>query len=123
MSYSISKLPTFSIYEIDVMVIGVAKYADNTHLSKMEAFRLGVYSTGIAENVALIKERNRGVEHSLEVYRSNIKFMEAIDSYYGLVDFMINYLYTQFDALSADKQYEILQREFVPNIEAHLGIE
>lgn len=123
MSYSSYKLSEFSAFEINVMVIGIAKYAEVTSLGKMESFRLGVYSNGVVENVAIVKQRRGGLGHSLEVYRSNMKFMEALDSYNGLVDFMINYLYTQFDVLSADKQYEILQREFVPNIEEHLGVE
>ena len=120
--YSSYKLSEFSIFEINVMVIGIAKYAEVTSLGKMESFKLGVYSSGVFENVALVKQRRTGTEHSLEVYRSNIKFMEALNSYNGLVDFMINYLYTHFNELSVDKQYELLQREFVPNLEEHAKI-
>lgn len=120
--YSSYKLSDFSIFEINVMVIGIAKYAEITSLSKMESFKLGVYSSGVFENVALVKQRRTGTEHSLEVYRSNVSFMEALNSYDGLVDFMINYLYTHFNELSVDKQYELLQREFVPNLEEHAKI-
>lgn len=120
--YSSYKLSDFSIFEINVMVIGIAKYAEVTSLGKMESFKLGVYSSGVFENVALVKQRRTGTEHSLEVYRSNVSFMEALNSYDGLVDFMINYLYTHFNELSVDKQYELLQREFVPNLEEHAKI-
>lgn len=120
--YSSYKLSDFSIFEINVMVTGIAKYAEVTSLSKMESFKLGVYSSGVAENVALVKQRRTGTEHSLEVYRSYVNFMEALNSYNGLVDFMINYLYTYFNELSVDKQYELLQREFVPNLEEHAKI-
>lgn len=116
------KLSEFSAFEINVMVIGIAKYAELTSLGKMESFKLGVYSNGVFENVALVKQRRAGTEHSLEVYRSNVNFMEALNSYDGLVDFMINYLYTHFNELSVDKQYELLQREFVPNLEEHAKI-
>lgn len=120
--YSSYKLSDFSIFEINVMVIGIAKYAEVTSLGKMESFKLGVYSSGVFENIALVKQRRTGTEHSLEVYRSNVSFMEALNSYDGLVDFMINYLYTHFNELSVDKQYELLQREFVPNLEEHAKI-
>ena len=120
--YSSYKLSDFSVFEINVMVLSIAQYAEMTSLGKMESFKLGVYSNGVFENIALVKQRRSGVEHSLELYRSNVTFMEALNSYEGLVDFMINYLYTHFNALSMDKQYELLQREFVPNLEEHAKI-
>lgn len=122
MSYSSYKLSDFSSYELDVMVIGIAKYAEVTSLSKMESFKLGVYSNSLFENVALVKQRRSGIEHHIDVYRSNVEFMEALNGYDGLVDFMINYLYTSFNALPLDQQYAILQREFIPNLEEQSSI-
>lgn len=122
MSYSSYKLSEFSAFEINVMVIGIAKYAEVTSLGKMESFRLGVYSNGVVENVALVKQRRSGVQLSMDEYRQHISFMDALDTYDGLVEFLINYLYTSFDMLAIDKKYEILQREFVPNLETHANI-
>ena len=83
------KLSEFSAFEINVMVIGIAKYAELTSLGKMESFKLGVYTNGVAENVALVKQRRTGMQ--APNFNGIVAFFITIGVILGVIISLITY--------------------------------
>lgn len=119
MSYSSYKLSEFSLYELNIMVIGVSEYVKSYEFNKYDAYKLGVLSTAIVENVLIVKEKRAGHTHLEHVTHHNVDFMSSLNDYDDLIDFLIEYLYRHFDALEIHQQYFILKSNLVPNLQNH----
>ena len=119
------KLLAFSFYELNIMTLGFKSFIEENDISKTHAFRLGAMSCGFIDNIFIAKELSSGKPHSEHVQHLNSDYMAKLNDFPGLVDFLIEYLFREFDALDAldeSSQYFIMMDNSAPNLALKYGL-
>lgn len=118
-THSSYKLSEFTTYELNIMVFGFAGYVRDNDISETDCFILGNMCAMLVENIHILNDKRNNVMMTEQKSEDNTKYLELLNSYDGLVDYLIDYMYTSFDKLSFEEKWYILSKNVVTNLERH----